>query len=124
MLSNYTDEQLREELKRRTKERRKNIGHKPIYVEFEATIDKVENVRWKYKDGSVKYLPFCKWEYHIKDTTNEKANQYLYHSFKLKSGLFKKSNAPQVGDRVKLCYRKTKGIEIFQIINAKIIEKL
>lgn len=36
-LKDYTDEQLREELKRRAKERRKSTPREIVYKEFEAT---------------------------------------------------------------------------------------
>lgn len=43
-LQNYTDDQLREELKRRAKERRKSTPREIVYKEFEATVASLDNV--------------------------------------------------------------------------------
>ena len=43
-LKDYTDEELRNELKRRANERRKDTPREIVYVEFEATIKKVDNI--------------------------------------------------------------------------------
>lgn len=116
-LSKYTDEELREELKRRTQEKRKNQKHEIIYVEFEATIDKVAN------SLGYKKLPFALWKYRIKDCSLELANGYPWNYYYKKQGCFKRDNAPQIGDRVKLRYRKTKyGTGIFNLQKAKIVE--
>jgi hypothetical protein len=43
--------------------------------------------------------------------------------YKLARGVFKKDNAPQVGDRVKLRYRRTnRGYEGFDMDKARIVE--
>jgi hypothetical protein len=43
--------------------------------------------------------------------------------YKLARGVFKKDNAPQVGDRVELRYRRTKrDYEGFDMDNARIVE--
>lgn len=121
-LQDYTDEELREELKRRTQERRKKQKHEIIYIEFEATIDEVDNT-WGYKcDGGIKYKPFMFWKYRIKDCSLEFANNYPWNYYYNKDGCFKRGNAPQIGDRVKLRYRRTKGHEVFDLSKAKIIE--
>lgn len=57
-LSKYTDEELREELKRRVQERRKNQKYEIVYVEFEATITKVDNTIGYKGNGDTKYAPF------------------------------------------------------------------
>ena len=67
-LEDYTDDELKEELKRRQAERRKATPRKKTeYVEFlgvVASIDCKEN----YMDGGVKkYKPFYKWTFRIKD---------------------------------------------------------
>lgn len=113
-LKDFTDEELREELKRRTKERRKNQKHEITYVEFEATICGVDNTLGYKSNGDTKYIPFCFWKYQLKDCTLELANGYPYNYYYNKQGLFKRDNSPRIGDRVKLRYRKTKcGSEIF-----------
>lgn len=116
-LQEHTDEELREELKRRTKERRKNQKYEITYVEFEATIDKVDNTL------GYKKLPFTLWKYRLKDCSLELANGYPWNDYYNKQGCFKRDNAPQLGDRVKLRYRQTKcGAEVFCLKRAKIVE--
>lgn len=119
-LKDYTDEQLREELKRRARERRLNTPREIVYKEFEATIVQIYNVKQKY-NGHTSYLPFEQWSYMVNDVTNDLARYYVV--YKLARGVFKKDNAPQVGDRVKLRYRRTKrGYEGFDMDKARIIE--
>ena len=121
-LQNYTDEQLRDELKRRARERRANTPREIIYKEFEATIMQVYNVKQKY-NGHTSYLPFEQWSYRVKDIKSDLARMHPADVYKLARGVFKKDNAPQVGDRVKLRYRKTKrGYEGFDIDKARIVE--
>ena len=118
----FSDEELREELKRRTQERRKNKKHEIIYIEFEATIDKVDNTLGYKGNGDIRYKPFMFWKYRIKDCSLEFANNYPWNDYYNKDGCFKRDNAPQIGDRVKLRYRRTKGHEAFDLRKAKIIE--
>lgn len=122
-LKNYTDEQLREELKRRAQEKRKNMKYEIEYIEFDATCVEVDN-RLGYKcDGGIKYKPFTFWKYRVKDCSYDFAERHSHiDTFYLKQGCFKRDNAPQVGDVVKLRYRRTKGNEIFDLQKAKIIE--
>ena len=121
-LQNYTDEQLRDELKRRARERRANTPREIIYKEFEATIMQVYNVKQKY-NGHTSYLPFKQWSYRVKDIKSDLARMHPADVYKLARGVFKKDNAPIVGDRVKLRYRKTKrGYEGFDIDKARIVE--
>jgi hypothetical protein len=121
-LSKYTDEELREELRRRAQEKRKNQKHEITYIEFEATIDKVDNTLGYKGNGDIRYKPFMFWKYRIKDCSLELANSYPWHDYYNKQGCFKRDNAPQIGDRVKLRYRRTKGHEVFDLHKAKIIE--
>lgn len=126
-LSKYTDEELRNELKRRANERRKDTPREIVYVEFEATIKEIDNIFMKnyYGKGLHKYKAFSLWKYVIEDWTLAcpNANQILTgRRLELKQGLFKRDNSPQVGDRVKLRYRRTKCNESFDIWKTKIIE--
>ena len=126
-LKDYTDEELRNELKRRAVERRKDTPREIVYVEFEATIKKVDNILCTnfYGKGLHKYKAFSLWKYVIEDwtLTCPNANQILTgRRLELKQGLFKRSDSPQVGDRVKLRYRRTKCNESFDIWKAKIVE--
>lgn len=126
-LKDYTDDELREELKRRAVERRKDTPREIVYVEFEATIKEIDNIFMKnyYGDGLHKYKAFSLWKYYIEDWTLNcpNANQILTgRRLELKQGLFKRNDSPQVGDRVKLRYRRTKGSECFDIWKAKVVE--
>ena len=122
-LQDYTDEELRKELRRRVQEKRKSQKHEIVYVEFKATIDKVDNTLSYTANGAIKHKPFMFWKYEVKDCSYEfaKINNHV-NCFYLKQGCFKRSNAPQIGDRVKLRYRRTKNNEIFDLAKAKIIE--
>ena len=121
-LQDFTDEELREELKRRAQER-KNQKHEITYVEFEATIDKVDNLSGYKCGGEAKYAPFVFWKYRLKDCSLELANSYPWNDYYNKQGCFKRDNAPQLGDRVKLRYRKTKcSSDVFCLAKAKIVE--
>lgn len=121
-LKRYTDDQLREELKRRARERRANTPREIVYKEFEATIMQVYNVKQKY-NGHTSYLPFEQWSYRVKDIKSDLARIHPADVYKLARGVFKKDNAPIVGDRVKLRYRKTKrGYEGFDMDKARIVE--
>lgn len=123
-LKDYTDDELREELKRRSIEKRRNTPKKIEYVEFEATVDSIDGYRENYI-GTRFNKPFTLWSYRVKDCSYEFANQYLWNDYKLFLGKFNKSNAPKVGDRVRLRYRKTKNPhEVFMLSRAKIIEIL
>ena len=124
-LKNYTDEQLREELKRRALEKRKSQKKEIVYQEFDATIISINN-RFGYKcNGDVKYKPLVFWKYRVKvcdySYSFARINKHI-DEFYLKQGFFKRDNAPQVGDVVKLRYRRTKGHEIFDLQKAKIVE--
>jgi hypothetical protein len=121
-LKRYTADQVREELKRRAVERRQNAPREIIYKEFEATIMQVYNVKQKY-NGHTSYLPFEQWSYRVKDIKSDLVRMCYKDVYKLARGVFKKDNAPIVGDRVKLRYRKTKrGYEGFDIDKARIVE--
>lgn len=125
-LKDYTDEELRNELKRRANERRKDTPREIVYVEFEATIKEIDNIFMEnyYGKGLHKYKAFSLWKYVIEDwtLTCPNANQILTgRRLELKQGLFKRNDSPQVGDRVKLRYRRTKCNESFDIWKTKIV---
>ena len=118
----YSDEELREELKRRARERRANTPKEIVYKEFEATIVQVYNVKQKY-NGHTSYLPFEQWSYRVNDVTSDFVRIHYKDVYKLARGVFKKDKAPKVGDRVKLRYRRTKkGYEGFDMDKARIVE--
>lgn len=126
-LKDYTDEELRNELKRRANERRKDTPREIVYVEFEATIKEIDNIFMAdyYGKGLHKYKAFSLWKYVIEDwtLTCPNANQILTgRRLELKQGIFKRDDSPKIGDRVKLRYRRTKCNESFDIWKTKIVE--
>lgn len=123
MLSKFTDEQLRQELKRRSAKRRKNQKHEIKYIEFDAIIKSIDNIHSYSPNGNSKYKPFVFWKYKVDNCSYEFAriNNHI-NEFYMKQGCFKRDNAPQIGDKVKLRYRRTKGAEIFDLCKAKIVE--
>lgn len=121
-LKDYADDELREELKRRSVERRRNTPRKIEYVEFEATVCEVCNT-WSNCMGREFKCPFVLWTYLVKDCTLELANGYPEMEYKLKGGVFNKSTSPKTGDRVRLRYRRTKGrFEHVDMAKARIME--
>ena len=122
-LKNFSDEELRQELKRRSAERRKNQKHEIKYIEFDATIKSIDNVKSYSPDESITYKPFVFWKYEVDNCSNElvRRNKHV-NEFYLKQGCFKRDNAPKIGDKVKLRYRRTKSDEIFDLYKAKIVE--
>lgn len=121
-LKDYTEEELREELNRRVLERRKNTPRRIEYMEFEATVCGISNT-WSNYQGTEFKRPFVLWTYQVKDCSIALANVRPENDYKLKGGVFNKSNAPKVGDRVRLRYRCTKGrSEPVDLARAKITE--
>lgn len=120
-LQEYTDEELRDELKRRRIERHKIAVREVEYVEFYATIKSIDNVCYRCSSGKDKYLPFRYWKYNIKDHTHRLKNTE-WASYKLQDKTFKKEDAPKVGDRVLLRYKNYKSSsDIFNVHKAKIV---
>ena len=103
-LSDYSNEQLKAELKRRSNiARMKAIREKPKYYYWEGTI----------VDILKRYNRFANWKFKI-DSEELAANEnfsYLnkWHGFEMISGAFNMTTAPKVGDRVKLRYRVVKS---------------
>lgn len=103
-LSDYSNEQLKAELKRRSNiARMKAIREKPKYYYWEGTI----------VDILKRYYRFANWKFKI-DSEELAANKnfsYLnkWHDFEMISGAFNMTTAPKVGDRVKLRYRVVKS---------------
>ncbi len=121
-LKDYTEEELRQELKRRVLERRKNTPRRIEYVEFEATVCGISNT-WSNCQGREFKYPFVLWTYQVKDCSIALANFRPENDYKLKGGVFNKGNAPKVGDRVRLRYRRTKGrLESVDLAKARITE--
>lgn len=120
-LRDYTDDELRNELKRRSIERRKTSRKEIVYVEFEATIKEADTTTTTR--GKNKFKPFQFWRYCVTDSTSELAELHPWCVYYLKQGAFNRCTAPKVGDRVKLRYRRTKcNSEIYDFKKAKIVE--
>lgn len=103
-LSNYSNEQLKVELKRRANiARMKAIREKPKYYYWEGTV--VEILR--------QYNRFAKWKFKIDSEELGASERFSYlnkwHAFEMLSGAFNMTTAPKVGDRVKLRYRVVKN---------------
>lgn len=123
-LLKYTDEELRNELKRRASERKKNTKYVIEYGEFETTITNIDNIQCHYYN-SVKYKPIALWRYTIDNCVVEGIDmKYHTSGYYVKQGCFKKDTMPKVGDKVILRYRKTKNkkYRIFDIKKSKIIK--
>lgn len=119
----FSDEELREELKRRAQERRKSQKNEIKYIDFEATVIGIDNTQGYKANGDTKYKPFVFWKYRVNNCSYEFAERNNHiDEFYLKQGCFNRYNAPKIGDRVRLRYRRTKGYEIFNLSKAKIIE--
>ena len=59
MLSKFTDEDLRQELKRRAKLRRLNAVRKPTeYIYLKGIVERIDNIRWTYRDGKKSIIHF------------------------------------------------------------------
>lgn len=122
-LNQYTDEQLKEELKRRAMERKKNAVRNIQYIEFEATVSEVKNLRCEI--GKVKYIPFQLWKYRLTDCTLDIANNDPSQEYYMRDRAFKRDEAPKVGDRVKLKYIQAKKAHpLIALKKARIIQKL
>lgn len=124
MLSNFTDEELRQELKRRAKLRRLNAVRKPTeYIYLKGTVERIDNIRWTYRDGSKKYYPFCQWRFRIKDFECDEQRVIdwtkYYNDYKC---AMLKSKSPKIGDKVIIKIRKTKVLTPYSLRCSKIID--
>lgn len=126
-LQEYTDEELRTELKRRQLEKMRNAPRKPTeYIEFTGVVTEIDNVQFRYIGGGCRYKAFNLWQYKLQDfvTLQGRIPEDWYRNtptFKAHAS-FRKSNAPQIGDTVKLKVRATKHGGYWNFKNAKIIE--
>lgn len=123
MLENYTDEQLREELKRRAKERRMNQVRKPTeYITITGIVDSIDNIMYHTRNGA-KYKPFPHWTFKLTnlECDEPKVINWCFHSTNFKCKL-SKANSPKTGDKVLIKIRKTKVLSPFNVRNGKICE--
>lgn len=122
MLELYTDDELREELKRRAKMRRANAVRKPTeYIYLKGIVYHIDNISYQDKNY-IKYKPYAHWKFRLEDMEcNEpKALNWAFHTY-FKCSL-PKYKAPKVGDKVVIKIRKPKVFMPSNVRDSKIIE--
>ena len=118
-LHEYTDEQLRAEIRRRAAIKAKQTretSQREKYIYWEGI---VSNISTPHYDRSLYSI-----EFYIDPLTESlQGKNWSWERFKLVSGFgFNKSNMPKVGDKVKLRYRNGKKHEAIRIHDSRIIE--
>lgn len=113
-LKDYSSEELREELKRRAKEARKNaVREKPKYIEIEG---EVIYIRQEY--GTKSFI----WTNFTVKTNDERVSSHdKIRTYRVKNGCFKKNTIPKIGDIVIIGHLLTKAKKNFNPYYAKII---
>lgn len=103
-LKDYTTEQLREELKRRAKEARAAAPRPPVSITAIAVVKSIR--KSSYHKG------ICNWEYEL-ELTPESMSEYempddyrIIRSY-LRSGVFRRNDAPKEGDVVTVRVRNS-----------------
>lgn len=127
MLGLYTDDELREELKRRAKIRRANAVRKPTeYIYLTGVVYDIDNINYQGKNYKgepyINYKPYAHWRFKLKDMEcNEpKALNWAFHiDFKCSLPKYK---APKIGDKVVVKIRKPKVFMPSNVRESKIIE--
>ena len=122
MLELYTDDELREELKRRAKMRRANAVRKPTeYIYLKGIVYHIDNISYQDKNY-IRYKPYAHWKFRLEDMEcNEpKALNWAFHTY-FKCSL-PKYKAPKVGDKVVIKIRKPKVFMPSNVRDSKIIE--
>ena len=125
MLSNFTDEQLRSELKRRANERRKTAGRKPTeYLNLTGIVYHIDNIKEYLANGGVRYKPFSQWKFRLADTecADPRVRNWAFHAdFKC---ALSKADAPRLGDKVVVQIRKVKQLMPSNVRGSKIVKVL
>lgn len=114
-ITDFTTEELRAELKRRNREklREVNKNNKPKYLYAIATVNEVEG-------GSFKPFSGWRWKVSIHD---KYINEYKIYDYRqtptidIIRSLFNKTNCPKEGDIVKLKCRITKSSPTWNLFN-------
>ena len=123
MLSQFTDEQLRAELKRRANERRKLQGRKLTeYVYLKGIVEHIDNVRWHTTNG-VKLKSYAHWEFKLGSFECDEQEVLrwakIWNTFKC---ALTKEKSPIVGDKVIVKIRKPKVFMPSNVRMGKIVE--
>ena len=118
-LYEYTDEQLRAEIRRRAAIKAKQtreISTREKYIYWEGIVSKISIPHYDRSLYSI--------EFYIEPLTESLQGKFgSWERFKLVSGFgFNKSNMPRVGDKVKLRDRNGKKHEAIRIHDSRIIE--
>lgn len=118
-LHEYTDEQLRAEIRRRAAIKAKQTretSQREKYIYWEGIVSKISAPRYDRSLYSI--------EFYIDPLTESLQGKIgAWERFRLVSGFgFHKSNMPKVGDKVKLRYRNGKKHEAIRIHDSRIIE--
>lgn len=118
-LHEYTDEQLRAEIRRRAAIKAKQtreISKREKYIYWEGIVSKISTPHY---DRSLYSIEF----YIVPLTESLQGKIGTWERFKLVSGFgFNKSNMPKVGDKVKLRYRNVKKRKSINSHYSRIIE--
>ena len=125
MLSKFTDEQLRSELKRRANERRKTAGRKPTeYLNLTGIVYHIDNIKEYLANGGVRYKPFSQWKFRLADAecADPRVVNWAFHA-NFKCAL-SKADAPRVGDKVVVQIRKVKQLMPSNVRGSKIVKVL
>lgn len=100
LLSEFSTEELREELRRRRKKSKKAT---PEFLEWEGIVEQVHE--WG-KLGQYQYTVFSN------DPKLRLHPMFQRTRYNLKTGAFNKKNTPKIGDRVRMCLRYTKKMKL------------
>lgn len=110
-LEQYTDKQLRDELKRRA-----DIKNADRYTKFTGKVIGIKNQRFTYKSGGVKYLPYQFWEFVVETDFFDMIGVHAC-CFQVAITKLPKRDTPCIGDTVLLSYRNGMSVK-----SAKIVE--
>lgn len=123
MLSQFTDEQLREELKRRAKEKRVLQGRKETeYIYLKGVVVKIDNLACTW-GGKVKHKPYSLWEYRLTglECDEPRVVNWCFHEPKFKCAL-RKAESPKIGDKVVVKIFKPKVLMPSNVRTGRIVE--
>ena len=127
MLGLYTDEELREELKRRAKIKRANaVRNTAKYAYLKGIVYHIDNIcysgrNWKGEEF-IKYKPYSHWTFRLEDMEceNKEVLQWARQIY-FKCSL-PKYKAPKLGDKVVIKVRVPKILMPSNVRNSKIVE--
>jgi hypothetical protein len=122
MLSNFSDAELRAELKRRAILKRTENRKPTEYISLTGVVSKINNIERQYR-GMVKYKPYGRWTYQVSnlECDDVRVLNWCFHILDFKCALTK-AKSPQVGDKVCIRIRKIKNLSAFSVRNSKIVQ--